>query len=69
MFVFLYNIYGLPFTEFQKTSNSNNNKLLLLLFDGLWKMNAKYIALCLNASAKLQNLREASRLLAFTGNC
>ena len=69
MFVFLYNIYGLPFPEFQKTSNSSNNKLLLLLFDGLWKMKAKYIVLCLNASAKLQNPSGVSRLPALIGNC
>ena len=69
MFIFLYNIYGLPFPEFQKTSNSNNNNLLLLLFDGLWKVKDNYVVLCLNASPKLLNLREASRLLALIGIC
>ena len=68
VFVFLDNIYGLPFPEFQKTSNSNNNEFLLLLFDGLWKVKAKYIVLCLNASAKLQNVRGASCPPALIGN-
>ena len=68
-FVFLHNIYDLPFPEFQKTSNSNNDKLLLPLFDGLQKRKAKYIVLCLNASAKLQNLSGASRLPALISNC
>ena len=35
---------------FQRTSNSKNNELLLLLFDGLWNLKA-YVVLCLNASA------------------
>ena len=69
MFIFLYNIYGLPFPEFQKTSNSNNNNLLLLLSDGLWKVKANYVVLRLNASAKLLNLRGASPLLALIGIC
>ena len=29
-------------------------------FDGLWNVKVKYIALCLNAFAKLQNVRGAS---------
>ena len=69
MFIFLYNIYGLPIPEFEKTLNSTNNKLLLLLFDGPWKVKANYIALRLNASAKLQNLRGESRLPALIGYC
>ena len=38
-------------------------------FDGLWKVKAKYKVLCLNALAKLQNARGASRHLALMGNC
>ena len=41
---------------FQKTSSSN--ELLLLLFDGLWKVKVKYRVLFLNASVKLQNARK-----------
>ena len=41
---------------FQKTSSSN--ELLLLLFDGLWKVKVKYIVLFLNASVKFQNARK-----------
>ena len=66
IFIFLYNIHGLTFPEFQKTSNSNNNELLLLLFDGLWKVKAKYIVLY--ALVKLQNLRGASCLPALISN-
>ena len=38
-------------------------------FDGLWKVKAKYIVLCLNALAKLWNVRGTSRHPAFMGNC
>ena len=47
-----YTIYS-TFT-LQTPSNSNNNKSLLL-FDGLWKVKAKYIVLFLNAWANFQN--------------
>ena len=38
-------------------------------FDGLWNVGPKYIVLCLNALAKLQNLKGASRHPALMGNC
>ena len=39
-------------------------------FDGLWKVKkVKYIILCLNALAKLQNTRRWSRYAALIGNC
>ena len=43
----------------QAPSNSNNNKLLLLLFDGLLKVKAKCIVLSLNALAKFWNAKGA----------
>ena len=53
---------------FQKLSNSNNNESFLLLFDGLWKVKAKYIVLCLNALAKLRNAKGASYHPVLMGN-
>ena len=53
----VYTMY--PDFTFQTPSNSNNNKLLLLLFDGPWKVKAKYIVLSLNALAKFWNAKEA----------
>ena len=38
-------------------------------FDRLWKVKAKCTVLCLNALAKLQNARGASRYPAFMGDC
>ena len=38
-------------------------------FDGLWNVKAEYITLCLNAFAKLQNMRGASCPLVLMGNC
>ena len=35
----------------------------------LWKIKVKYIALCLNASAVLQNAWKTSHYLVFIGNC
>ena len=54
---------------FQRPSNSNNNELLLLLF--WWPLEGKKVKymLCLNALAKLQNVRGASRRPALMGNC
>ena len=37
---------------FERLPNSNNNESLLLLFDGLSSVKAKYIVLSLNASTK-----------------
>ena len=39
------------------------------LFDGLWKVKAKYIVLYLNTLAKLQKAKGASRHPALMGNC
>ena len=55
----------LAFT-FQRTSNSCNNELLLLLFVGLWKVK---IILCLNGSLKFQNAWKAFDYPALIGNC
>ena len=55
----------LDFT-FQRSSNSNNNESLLL--HGLWNVNAKYIVLCLNASAKFQKAKGLSYHPALMGN-
>ena len=38
-------------------------------FDGQWNVKAKYIVLCLNALAKLQNPKGPSRHPALMGNC
>ena len=38
-------------------------------FDDLWKVKAKYVALCSNDFAKLQNARGASHHPALMGNC
>ena len=38
-------------------------------FNGLWKVKAKYIVLCLNAFAKLQNAKREFRHLVLMGNC
>ena len=48
-----------PDSTFQMPSNSNNNKLLLLLFDGLRKVKAKCIVLSLNGLAKFCNAKGA----------
>ena len=53
----VYTMY--PDFTFQMPSNSNNNKLLLLIFDGLWKVKAKYIVLNLNTLAKFWNAKGA----------
>ena len=53
---------------FQRPSDSSNNESLLLLFDGLQKVMAKYIVLCLMASAKFQNVKGASYQPALMGN-
>ena len=54
---------------FKRPSNSNNNGSLLFLLDGLWKVKAEYIVLCLNGSAKFQNTSRASCHLDLMGNC
>ena len=38
-------------------------------FDGLWKVKPKYIVLCSNALAKLQNVRGTSRHPVLKDNC
>lgn len=53
---------------FQRPSDSSNNESLLLLFDGLQKVMAKYIVLCLMASAKFQNVKGTSYQPALMGN-
>ena len=53
---------------FQRPSNKSNDESLLLLFDGLQKVMAKYIVLCLMASAKFQNVKGASYQPALMGN-
>ena len=52
-----------------QSNSSNGNELLLLLLDGLWKVKAKYIALCSNTLAKLQNARGTSRHPVLMDNC
>ena len=51
-----------------KQFHDKNNPKLLLLFHSLWKVTTKYTALCLNALAKLQNARVASRHPALIDN-
>ena len=53
----VYTMY--PDLTCQAPSNSNNNKLLLLLFDGLLKVKAKCVVLSLNALAKFWNAKGA----------
>ena len=72
MFILLYQTFDLH----QRQSNSNDNGSLLLLFDDLWKKKGKYIQYTvlyrvpfLNAWAKSQNTRRASRHPALMGNC
>ena len=65
IFLFLHHVPGFTF---QGSSNSNNNVSFLLLFDGLWKVKAKYIVLCLNASAKFRNVKGTSYDPALMGN-
>ena len=57
-----------PDITFQMPLNSSINELLLLLFDGLWKVKAKHIVLCLIASAKFWNAKGASYHPALMGN-
>ena len=38
-------------------------------FDDLWKVKARYIVLCLNALAKLQNVKGTYRHPALIGDC
>ena len=45
-------------SRFTFQSTSSSNELLLLLFDGLWKVKVKYRVLFLNASVKFQNVRK-----------
>ena len=45
---------------FEKLWKSNNNEQLVLLFDGLLKVKAKYEALLLNALANFQNASTGS---------
>ena len=66
MFIFLYHIFNLHFPE---GTIQYCNELLLLRFDVLWKLKSKYISSYLNASAKLQNTRRASRYPTVVGNC
>ena len=49
-------------------SNSSINESLLLLLDGLLKLKAKDIVLCLIASAKFGNAKEESYHPALMGN-
>ena len=49
--------------------NGSNKELLLLLSDSLWKVKAKYIVLCLNASANFQNANIVSHYPTLMSNC
>ena len=53
----VYTMY--PDFTFQAPSKSNHKKLLLLLFDGLWKVKTKCIVLSLNALPKFWNAKGA----------
>ena len=44
----------------QTVAIMKHSATLLILFDGLQKVKAKYIVLCLNCPAKFQNARESS---------
>ena len=44
----------LIFSAFTFQRTSSINELLLLLFDGIWKVKAGYIVLCLDVSVKFQ---------------
>lgn len=53
---------------FQGPFSIKRNESLLLLFDGLWKVKAKYILFWLNALAMFLNVKRASRHPALIGN-
>ena len=57
-----------PDFTFYMLSNSSINESLLLLLDGLRKVKAKDIVLCLIASAKFGNAKGASYHPALMGN-